>query len=122
MTHWRLGRSASNSRPIAGMATYRMVLSRTGMITDTMTTAAANHRRGSRCGSLSSSGLVDGVAVRRLTYRPMRGTGLTRAMTWGVGPRVIRRTPDGWPERSYTRLKLEPYTEVIGAEVRGIDL
>jgi len=47
---------------------------------------------------------------------------MTRALTWGVGPRVLRRVPDDWVERPYTRIKLEPCTEVIGAEVRGIDL
>jgi taurine dioxygenase len=43
-------------------------------------------------------------------------------MTWGVGPRVMRRVGDEWDPGTYTRLKLEPYTEVIGAEVRGVDL
>ncbi|HYL53436.1 MAG TPA: TauD/TfdA family dioxygenase [Acidimicrobiia bacterium] len=52
----------------------------------------------------------------------MRGTGLTRAMSWGVGPRVMRRMPPEWGERPFTQLKLEPCTEVIGAEVLGIDL
>jgi taurine dioxygenase len=52
----------------------------------------------------------------------MPQTGLTRAMTWGVGPRVIRRVPDDWTERPYTRLKVEPYTAIIGAEVHGVNL
>lgn len=43
-------------------------------------------------------------------------------MTWGVGPRVMRRVPDDWNERAYARLKVEPCTQVIGAEVRGVDL
>ena len=52
----------------------------------------------------------------------MPGTGLTRALTWGVGPRVMRRVPDDWTARSYDHLKIEPCGEVIGAEVRGVDL
>jgi taurine dioxygenase len=49
-------------------------------------------------------------------------TGMTRAMTWGVGPRVMRRVPDDWAPRPFERLTIVPYGEVIGAEVRGIDL
>jgi taurine dioxygenase len=48
--------------------------------------------------------------------------GITRATEWGVGPRVLRRVPDDWTDLPYTRLKLDPYTGVIGAEVRGVDL
>jgi taurine dioxygenase len=60
--------------------------------------------------------------ARRLTYWSMPGSGLTRAMTWGVGPRVVRRVPDDWDDIPYTRIKLVPFTEVIGAEVRDVDL
>ena len=48
--------------------------------------------------------------------------GVTRAMEWGVGPRVLRRVPDDWVDKPYTRLKLEPCNQVIGAVVRGVDL
>jgi taurine dioxygenase len=34
----------------------------------------------------------------------------------------MRRVPDDWVARDYARIKIEPYGEVIGAEVRGIDL
>jgi taurine dioxygenase len=34
----------------------------------------------------------------------------------------MRRVPDSWTERPYDHLKVEPCTEVIGAEVRGVDL
>ena len=47
---------------------------------------------------------------------------MTRAMTWGVGPRALRRVPDDWVDEPYARFKLEPCTEVIGAVVRGVDL
>src|SRR5258705_7218814 len=62
MTHWRLGRSVWNSRRIVGMATFRIVLSSTGMATDTITTAAANQRFGSRSGGPRSA--AAGIAGR----------------------------------------------------------
>jgi taurine dioxygenase len=34
----------------------------------------------------------------------------------------MRRVADDWVPRDYARIKIEPYGEVIGAEVRGIDL
>src|SRR5437870_129970 len=34
----------------------------------------------------------------------------------------MRRVPDDWRDRPPTRFTIEPYTEVIGAEIRGIDL
>src|SRR5436190_12278951 len=98
-----------------------MVLSSTGISTDKMTTAAANQRRGSASGA-SDARVVDGASVRRLTYRDVTQHGLTRALTWGVGPRVMRRLPDDWRPRPYTRIKIEPCSEVFGAEVRDVDL
>src|SRR6478609_7477996 len=59
MTHWRLGRSVWNSRRIVGIATFRIVLSSTGMATDAITTTAAHHRRGS---GPSGSGAADAEA------------------------------------------------------------
>ena len=47
---------------------------------------------------------------------------MTRAFTWGAGPRAMRRVPDEWVDAPYTRVKLEPCSEVIGAEVRGVEL
>ena len=46
----------------------------------------------------------------------------SRILDWGVGPRVMRRLPDDWAPRPYTRIDVEPYTEVIGAEISGVDL
>jgi taurine dioxygenase len=43
-------------------------------------------------------------------------------MEWGVGPRLLRRVPDDWVDKPYTRLKLDPCTQVIGAVVRGVEL
>src|SRR5262245_5363902 len=91
------------------------------MNTETMTTAAANQRRGS-ASVVVTARVVDGAELRRLTYLGVTQHGLTRAMTWGVGPRVMRRLPDEWKPRPYTRIKLEPCSEVIGAEVRDVDL
>ncbi len=34
----------------------------------------------------------------------------------------MRRTSEDWAEIPYTRLKLTPYSAVIGAEVHGVDL
>ncbi len=68
ITHWRLGRSVWNSRRIVGMATLRIVLSSTGIATETITTAAANQRRGSGSANSGKSFISD----RRLAYRSDR--------------------------------------------------
>ena len=34
----------------------------------------------------------------------------------------MRRVPDDWKPRDYRQLTVEPYGEVIGAEIRGVDL
>ena len=39
-----------------------------------------------------------------------------------AGPRPVRRVPDGWDDRPYERITLEPVTPIIGAEVTGVDL
>src|SRR4051794_38481113 len=88
------------------------------MITDKMATAAANQRRGSR-----ATGAVVAIGsdlVTRVTCYPMPG--MTRALEWGVGPRVMRRVPDDWIERPYQSIDVVPYTLTIGAEIRGVDL
>src|SRR3954447_6372648 len=83
-----------------------------------MTTATANQRRGSRLVSIGVG--IPPDPVRRVRWSFVRG--ITRAMEWGVGPRVVRRYDENWVDRPYSRIKLEPFTEVIGAEVRGVDL
>lgn len=40
----------------------------------------------------------------------------------GSGPRVARRTPEGWVDQPYRRFALTPATPIIGAEISGIDL
>ncbi len=42
--------------------------------------------------------------------------------TFDAGPRMVRRVPDGWADRPYERIAVEPLTPVIGAEVGGVDL
>ncbi|MFE7611249.1 TauD/TfdA dioxygenase family protein [Streptomyces celluloflavus] len=38
------------------------------------------------------------------------------------GPRVLRRTPDGWEDRPYELFEVVPQAATIGAEIRGLDL
>ncbi|MCX4634264.1 TauD/TfdA family dioxygenase [Streptomyces platensis] len=38
------------------------------------------------------------------------------------GPRLLRRTPDGWDDRPYERFEVLPQAATIGAEIRGLDL
>ncbi|QEV56791.1 taurine dioxygenase [Streptomyces platensis] len=38
------------------------------------------------------------------------------------GPRLLRRTPDGWDDRPYERFEVVPQAATIGAEIRGLDL
>ncbi|WP_030808456.1 TauD/TfdA dioxygenase family protein [Streptomyces sp. NRRL S-337] len=38
------------------------------------------------------------------------------------GPRMLRRTPDGWTDRPYERFEVVPQGAVLGAEIRGLDL
>jgi taurine dioxygenase len=42
--------------------------------------------------------------------------------TLNNGPRVARRTPDGFDDRPYTSFAVAPLTPTIGAEITGIDL
>src|SRR5471030_2364647 len=59
MTHWRLDSWVWNSRRIVGTARFRIVLSSTGIATDTIATDAANQRRGSRCSSVGAAMALD---------------------------------------------------------------
>ena len=52
MTHCRLESCVSNSRRIVGTARLRIVLSSTGMATETIATDAANQRLGSSGSSI----------------------------------------------------------------------
>ncbi|MFI0709780.1 TauD/TfdA dioxygenase family protein [Streptomyces inhibens] len=38
------------------------------------------------------------------------------------GPRLLRRTPDGWEDRPYELFEAVPQAATIGAEIRGLDL
>ncbi|MFB6557198.1 TauD/TfdA dioxygenase family protein, partial [Streptomyces sp. NPDC056405] len=38
------------------------------------------------------------------------------------GRRILRRTPDDWPDRPYELFDVVPQSATIGAEVRGPDL
>ena len=40
----------------------------------------------------------------------------------GGGPRVARRTPDGWTDEPYRNIGVHPYGPLIGAEITGVDL
>lgn len=39
-----------------------------------------------------------------------------------AGPRVPRRTPEGWDDRPYTRFTVHPMSPTIGADISGIAL
>jgi taurine dioxygenase len=39
-----------------------------------------------------------------------------------TGPRVPRRTPDGWVDRPYELFSVVPYSPAIGAEITDVDL
>ncbi|MGW2412924.1 TauD/TfdA dioxygenase family protein [Streptomyces tubercidicus] len=62
--------------------------------------------------------LADATASRTPALRPHRipADGLYE------GPRLLRRTPDGWDERPYERFEVVPQAATIGAEIRGLDL
>ncbi|MFE0381058.1 TauD/TfdA dioxygenase family protein [Streptomyces inhibens] len=38
------------------------------------------------------------------------------------GPRLLRRTPDGWEDRPYELFEVVPQAATLGAEIRGLDL
>ena len=38
------------------------------------------------------------------------------------GRRILRRLPDGWEDRPYSRFEVVPQARTIGAEIRGVDL
>ncbi|MGV9774734.1 TauD/TfdA dioxygenase family protein [Streptosporangium sp. NPDC003464] len=39
-----------------------------------------------------------------------------------IGPRTLRRLPEGWPRRPCERLQICPVGPLIGAEITGVDL
>src|SRR5689334_14793014 len=55
MTHCKLDSCVWNSRRIVGTARFKMVLSSTGIATETIATDAANHRLGSSGSSIGAT-------------------------------------------------------------------
>src|SRR5437773_9644723 len=106
MTHCKLDSCVWNSRRIVGTARFKMVLSRTGIATDTIATDAANHRLGSSGSSIGATIAADlarplfrGVVERDLDAPASLALGAVerlicaRQETVGVGG-AAERDPD----------------------------
>lgn len=66
--------------------------------------------------------LADATASRTASRTPALRPHRIPADGLYEGPRLLRRTPDGWDERPYERFEVVPQAATIGAEIRGLDL